>query len=109
MPRKPATDAAQKDLKSPHDTGGSIGEAESGNFGKINKICYDSCYKSPSNIQTPMTKCVPVDEGIYCWLHGYLATRNHASMNCNFPKEGHQKLATLINNIGSNQHGKPAA
>jgi hypothetical protein len=64
---------------------------------------------APSNTAQRRPKRVPVDKGSYCWLHGYLVTRNHASTNCNFPKEGHQKLATRANNMGGNQIGKPAA
>jgi hypothetical protein len=54
-------------------------------------------------------KHLPVDEGSYCWSPGYLVMWNHASANCNFPKDGHQKTATQINNMGGNQQGTPIA
>jgi hypothetical protein len=44
---------------------------------------------APSNAATWQPKRVPVDKGSYCWLYGYLVTKNHASTNCIFPKDGH--------------------
>jgi hypothetical protein len=61
---------------------------------------------APTTTAPCRPKRVPTDEGSYCWSHGYLVTRNHASANCNFPKDGHQKTATQINNMGGNQQGK---
>jgi hypothetical protein len=58
---------------------------------------------APSNTAPQQLKQVPRDEG------SYLVTKNHASTNCNFPKEGHQKLATQANNMGGSQISKPAA
>jgi hypothetical protein len=64
---------------------------------------------APSNSAPRRPKRVAVDEGSYCWSHGYLVTKNHASVNCNFPKDGHQKVATHTNNMGGSQVGKPSA
>jgi hypothetical protein len=64
---------------------------------------------APSNSAPQQLKRVPVDEGSYCWSHGYLMTKNHASLNCNFPKDGHQKGVTRANNMGGSQVGKLSA
>lgn len=43
----------------------------------------------------------------YCWTHGYKVSKNHNSRNCNARANGHQENATLENNMGGNQDGKP--
>ena len=43
----------------------------------------------------------------YCWTHGYTINENHSSQTCNNPKHGHKKEATMTNNMGGNQYGKP--
>ena len=52
-------------------------------------------------------KRIPVDEGGYCWSHGYLVNKGHTCENCHYPKPGHQTTATRTNNMGGSQHGKP--
>jgi hypothetical protein len=47
-----------------------------------------------------------VDEGSYCWSHGYLVTQNHASANSNFPKDRHQKTAMQIKQHGQQSTGQ---
>jgi hypothetical protein len=43
----------------------------------------------------------------YCWSHGYTTNPDHNSCKCNNPKEGHQKEATIENNMGGSQARKP--
>ena len=43
----------------------------------------------------------------YCWTHGYRVSKNHTSANCNRTAPGHQTAATMENNMGGNQDGKP--
>jgi hypothetical protein len=64
---------------------------------------------APTTTAPHWPKRIPVDEGSYCWSHGYLVTRNQASAKLQFPKDRHQKTATRINNMGSNQQGKLVA
>jgi hypothetical protein len=39
----------------------------------------------------------------YCWSHGYKVALTHTSQTCMYPKEGHQREATKINNMGGSQ------
>jgi hypothetical protein len=62
---------------------------------------------TPTNTSTRRPKRIPIDEGGYCWSHGYLVTKNHTCATCLYPKPGHQIAATRINNMGGSQEGKP--
>ena len=42
----------------------------------------------------------------YCWSHGFRVSRNHTSMTCKFPKEGHQVTATRANTMGGCEDSK---
>jgi hypothetical protein len=48
-----------------------------------------------------------VDQGSYCWTHGYAVTKNHNSQNCRTKGPGHKEEATRDNNMGGSQRGKP--
>jgi hypothetical protein len=48
-----------------------------------------------------------VDQGSYCWTHGYAVTRNHNSQNCRTKGPGHKEEATRENQMGGSQRGKP--
>jgi hypothetical protein len=52
------------------------------------------------------TRTAPVDNGGYCWSHGYLVHSQHTSANCRNKKEGHIDTATRTNNLGGSQRGK---
>jgi hypothetical protein len=39
----------------------------------------------------------------YCWPRGYKISKNHTSVNCMFPKNGHTCEATKSNNMGGSQ------
>ena len=47
----------------------------------------------------------PRKERNYCWTHGFKVSRNHNSMTCRFPKEGHQRQATATNIMGGSTVG----
>jgi hypothetical protein len=42
----------------------------------------------------------------YCWTHGYKVANTHTSLSCNFPKNGHTRVATRADNMGGNQANK---
>jgi hypothetical protein len=42
----------------------------------------------------------------YCWTHGYKVANTHASLSCNFPKQGHKREATITDNMGGSQANK---
>jgi hypothetical protein len=48
-----------------------------------------------------------VDQGGYCWTHGYAVTKNHTSQNCRTKGPGHKEEATRDNQMGGSQRGKP--
>jgi hypothetical protein len=39
----------------------------------------------------------------YCWSHGYDVSKDHTSVSCKFPKDGHQTTATRTNNQNGSQ------
>jgi hypothetical protein len=39
----------------------------------------------------------------YCWSHRNKVARTHTSQTCMYPKEGHQRESTKINNLGGSQ------
>jgi hypothetical protein len=41
-----------------------------------------------------------VDQGSYCWTHGYAITKTHNSQNCRTKGPGHKEDATQENNMG---------
>jgi hypothetical protein len=47
-----------------------------------------------------------VDQGSYCWTHGFLVGATHNSATCTNPKPGHQIAATRDNPLGGNMRGK---
>jgi hypothetical protein len=50
----------------------------------------------------PRRSCTPSSDN-YCWSHGYTVARNQTSKTFMYPKEGHQREATNINNMGGSQ------
>jgi hypothetical protein len=42
----------------------------------------------------------------YCSTHGYKVASIHTSLSCNFPKQGHKREATRVDNMGSIQASK---
>jgi hypothetical protein len=38
--------------------------------------------------------------GNYCWSHGFRCGKDHTSMTCKWPKDGHQREATATNMMG---------
>jgi hypothetical protein len=42
----------------------------------------------------------------YCWTHGYKVANTHTSLRCNFPKLGHQREATRVENMGGRQSNR---
>jgi hypothetical protein len=42
----------------------------------------------------------------YCWTQGYKVANNHTSLSCNFPKQGHKREATRMDNMGGSQANK---
>jgi hypothetical protein len=42
----------------------------------------------------------------YCWTHGYKVANTHTSLNCNFPKQGHKRESTRMDNMGGRQANK---
>jgi hypothetical protein len=42
----------------------------------------------------------------YCCTHGYKVGNTHTSLSCNFPKQGHKREATRVNNMGGSQANK---
>jgi hypothetical protein len=42
----------------------------------------------------------------YCWTHGYRFVNTHTSLSCNFPKHGHKREATRVDNMGASQANK---
>jgi hypothetical protein len=42
----------------------------------------------------------------YCWNHGCKIAKNHTSVNCRFPKNGHKRESTKSNNMGGSQANK---
>jgi hypothetical protein len=42
----------------------------------------------------------------YCWTHGYKVANTHTSLSCNFPKQGHKREATRVDNMGGSQYNK---
>ena len=47
------------------------------------------------------------DVGGYCWTHGHCVEIGHDSRTCQSKREGHGENATISNNMGGNQYGKP--
>ena len=43
----------------------------------------------------------------YLWLHSYQSTDRHTFLNCNNPKYGHKREATVANTMGGVTRGKP--
>jgi hypothetical protein len=58
-------------------------------------------------LATTRTRGPPVNNGGYCWSHGYLVHSQHTSANCRNKKEGHVDGARRANNFGGSQRGKP--
>jgi hypothetical protein len=50
-----------------------------------------------------------VDQGSYCWTHGYAVTKAHNSQNCHTKGPGHKAEATRADNMGGSQRRKPQA
>jgi hypothetical protein len=42
----------------------------------------------------------------YFWTHGYKVANTHAGLSCNFPKQGHNREATRVNNMGGSRANK---
>jgi hypothetical protein len=42
----------------------------------------------------------------YCWTCGYKVANTHTSLSCNFPKQGHNREATITDNMGGSQSNK---
>jgi uncharacterized phage-associated protein len=61
----------------------------------------------PTGAPVQRARRVPIDEGGYCWSHGYLVTKNHTSANCRFQKDGHVLTATRNNPMNGSTTGKP--
>jgi len=58
------------------------------------------CYPTPTH--QPST---PSTMRNYCWTHGFRVGKNHTSMTCRTPKEGHQRGATAGNMMGGSTVG----
>jgi hypothetical protein len=55
------------------------------------------------NTNRPSRRSFTPSSDNHCWLHGYNVERTHTSQTCTYPKEGHQREATKINNMGGSQ------
>jgi hypothetical protein len=42
----------------------------------------------------------------YCWTLGYKVANTHTSLSCNLPKQGHNREATRMDNMGGSQANK---
>jgi hypothetical protein len=58
---------------------------------------------SGGNTDRPPRRSFTPSSDNYCWSHGYKVARTHTSQTCMYPKEGHQREATKINNMGGSQ------
>jgi hypothetical protein len=47
-----------------------------------------------------------MNNGSYCWSHGYHVAESHTSATCNMKKSGHQDAAIKSNTMGGVQWGK---
>jgi hypothetical protein len=47
-----------------------------------------------------------MNNGSYCWSHGYQVAESHTSATCNMKKSGHQDVAIKSNTMGGVQWGK---
>jgi phage shock protein A len=47
-----------------------------------------------------------MNNGSYCWSHGYQVAKSHTSATCNMKKSGHQDAANKSNPVGGVQWGK---
>jgi hypothetical protein len=55
------------------------------------------------NTDRPPRRSFTPSSDNYCWSHGYKVERTHKSQTFIYPKEGHQREATKINNMGGSQ------
>jgi hypothetical protein len=42
----------------------------------------------------------------YFWTHGYKVSNTHKSLSCNFPKQGHKREATRMDDMGGSRSNK---
>jgi hypothetical protein len=59
---------------------------------------------APRNDRNPTPR---IDQGGYCWSHGYLVTATHTGITCKKQKDGHKAAATRQNTMGGSTFGKP--
>jgi hypothetical protein len=59
--------------------------------------------------QIPHTRRPTVDQGSYCWSHGFHVAPVHTSTPCRTPRPGHQTMAMRQNTMGGNLQGKLTA
>jgi hypothetical protein len=58
---------------------------------------------SGGNTDRPPRRSFTPSSDNYCWSHGYKVARTHTIQTFMYPKEGHQREATKINNMGGSQ------
>jgi hypothetical protein len=58
---------------------------------------------SGGNTNRPPRRSFTPSSDNYCRSRGYNVARTHTSQTCMYPKEGHQREATNINNMGGSQ------
>jgi hypothetical protein len=58
---------------------------------------------SGGNTDLPPRRSFTPSSDNYFWSHGYKVARTHTSQKCMYPKEGHQREATKINNMVGSQ------
>jgi hypothetical protein len=58
---------------------------------------------SGGNTDRPPRRSFTPSSDNYCWSHGYKVARTHTSQTFMYPKEGHEREATKINNMGGSQ------
>jgi hypothetical protein len=58
---------------------------------------------SGGNTDLPPHRSFTPSSDNYCWSHGYKVTPTYTSQTYMYPKEGHQREATNINNMGGSQ------
>jgi flagellar basal body rod protein FlgC len=62
---------------------------------------------NPLRVTTLRDRKPSVDNGSYCWSHGFHVATVHTSASCQTPRPGHQVAATRQNTMGGNLQGKP--
>jgi hypothetical protein len=67
---------------------------------KLALICQPAGEKQPKKPRI-------INNGTYCWTHGYRVNATHSSKTCTRRATGHQEEATRDNNMGGSQAGKP--